>query len=154
MAWRAAIPKEAENAEGAANAVHVTFEQLLTGEVVIVGQLGRPVGAVVQAEAKWLAPVASKVITKNAPTETFSISSIDGTTRREPLNFSSRDVEILPGSGLEPSVRGPRTYRLYETIEFRGVPGAAWNGAASPIATAEEFAVYSKIHIIAAVKKD
>jgi len=139
---------------GAAKATKVTFDQLRNGEVIIIGQLGQPVGAVVQAKAEWLAPVASMIISKSAPTDTFSISAINGVEMPEPLSFSSREVEILPGSDAKHSTRGLQAYRLYETIEFRGIPGAAWNGAESPVATEEEFAVYSRIHVISIMKNE
>lgn len=122
----------------------VNINDIKSGNVTIVGVLGRPTGEIVEVGGRWVEPADSPELLKVAERRSFHVFSIDGEELTPALVFSERDVRNLPTAR---SYEGTK-YVAFETLRFDGIPTGAWNDGRSPLAVNRRFGAYSQLNIV------
>lgn len=127
----------------------INVEKIRSGEVILIGDLGVPIGDVVEVAGRWVKTEK----TGDGPTKhpnaarRFEIISVDRKKLDAPIVFRGPDVQILMDNDafLRNVEKG---VIAYETLRYGGLPPNVWDRLGRPVATDRKWGPYTHLTIV------
>ena len=130
----------------------VDIRDIQSGQILILGRLGVPVGSVVRIEGTWRFPPESVRPTKIDNPPELLVDAVQGKRLKSSVKFTRFDLTTLPIVGdpefFKELKEGKYTFIAFEKCQYLSIPPAAWEGKESPIADYRTFGIYSQLTIV------